>query len=202
MKKLVVATSNPGKLKEMEEYLTGLDWQLVLKPADLEIEETGKTFVENAILKASSVAKALGEWSIADDSGLAVDALDGAPGIYSARYADTDSDRIARLIKELAHTTNRKAQFVCAIALARPDGSIALQTEGVCHGEILQETRGSGGFGYDPIFYVPSQQQTFAEMSSETKNQVSHRGLAFAQLLPQIKQLTTNNIIPLDGTDN
>ena len=190
MKKLIVATSNPGKLQEMQEYLTGKNWELVLKPAELEIEETGKTFIENAIIKASEVAKALNEWSIADDSGLAVDALNGAPGIYSARYAKTEEDRINRLLKELGNNPNRQARFVCAIALSRPDGTIALQTEGVCHGEILTEIRGEGGFGYDPIFYVPSQQQTFAEMSSATKNKVSHRGIAFAQLLPQLKQLS------------
>ena len=190
MKKLIVATSNPGKLQEMQEYLTGKNWELVLKPAELEIEETGKTFIENAIIKASEVAKALNEWSIADDSGLAVDALNGAPGIYSARYAKTEEDRINRLLKELGNNPNRQARFVCAIALARPDGTIALQTEGVCQGEILTEIRGEGGFGYDPIFYVPSQQQTFAEMSSATKNKVSHRGIAFSQLLPQLKQLS------------
>lgn len=190
MTKLIVATSNPGKLSEMQEYLRGLNWELALKPAELDIEETGNTFVENAVLKASSVAKALGEWSIADDSGLAVDALFGAPGIYSARYAKSDRLRIERLLQELNGSTNRKAQFICAIAVARPDGSIALQSEGVCHGEILTETRGSDGFGYDPIFYVPSLQQTFAEMPSKTKNKVSHRGLAFEQLLPQLKQLT------------
>ena len=190
MKKLIVATSNPGKLQEMQEYLIGLDWELTLKPAELEIEETGNTFMENAIIKASQVAKALNEWSIADDSGLAVDALGGAPGIYSARYANTDKDRINRLLKELGNNPNRQAQFVCAIALSRPDGTIALQSEGVCYGEILTEIRGSGGFGYDPIFYVPSQQQTFAQMSSATKNKVSHRGIAFAQLLPQLEQLS------------
>ena len=190
MKKLIVATSNPGKLQEMQEYLTDLNWELALKPAELEIEETGSTFIENAIIKASEVAKALGQWSIADDSGLAVDALNGAPGIYSARYAKTDRERINRLLKELGNNTNRQAQFVCAIALSRPDGTIALQTEGVCKGEILTEIRGNGGFGYDPIFYVPSQQQTFAEMSPETKHKVSHRGIAFEQLLPQLKQLS------------
>lgn len=189
MKKLIVATSNPGKLQEMQEYLTGLDWELALKPAELEIEETGNTFMENAIIKASEVAKALARWSIADDSGLAVDALNGAPGIYSARYAKTDRERINRLLKELGNNPNRQAQFVCAIALSRPDGTIALQTKGVCKGEILTEIRGSGGFGYDPIFYVPSQQQTFAEMSPETKNKVSHRGIAFEQLLPQLNRI-------------
>lgn len=189
IKKLIVATSNPGKLQEMQEYLTGLEVELMLKPAELEIEETGHTFRENAVIKASEVAKAMGEWAIADDSGLAVDALNGAPGIYSARYGKSDQDRINRLLKELKNQPNRQAQFICAIAISRPDGTIALQTEGICHGEILTATRGENGFGYDPIFYVPNQQQTFAEMSPEIKNKVSHRGLAFEQLLPQLQQL-------------
>jgi XTP/dITP diphosphohydrolase len=189
MKKIIVATSNPGKLQEMQEYLTGLSVKLTLKPAELEIEETGINFRENAIIKASEVAKVMQEWAIADDSGLAVDALNGAPGIYSARYGNSDQDRIDRLLKELGNSPNRQAQFICAIAISRPDGTIALQTEGICHGEILTTTRGHNGFGYDPIFYVPSQQQTFAEMSPETKNKVSHRGLAFEQLLPQLQEL-------------
>lgn len=187
MRKLIVATGNPGKLREMQEYLTGLDWELQLKPAEIEIEETGTTFRENACLKASQVAKAVGEWAIADDSGLAVDALDGAPGIYSARYGKTDKDKIDRLLKELGQEKNRTAKFICALAIARPDGSIALQVEGICSGEILDSPRGEGGFGYDPIFYVPQMQQTFAEMSSQVKNKVSHRGKAFEQLLPQFQ---------------
>ncbi len=190
MRKLIVATGNPGKLHEMQEYLTGLPWQLALKPAELEIEETGVTFMENACLKASQVAQAMGEWAIADDSGLAVDALDGAPGIYSARYGKTDKDRIDRLLQELGTIANRKAKFVCAIAIASPDGAIALQTEGICHGEIVDSPRGDGGFGYDPIFYVPQQQQTFAEMSSTVKRQISHRGVAFEQLMPKLKELS------------
>ena len=190
MRKLIVATGNPGKLAEMQEYLVGLDWQLQLKPKELEIEETGTTFQENAVLKASMVAKAMGEWAIADDSGLAVDALNGAPGIYSARYGNTDRERIDRLLTELGDTDNRKAQFICAIAIARPDGSIALQTEGICSGEILYSSQGSGGFGYDPIFYVPSQQQTFAQMPPEVKNKISHRGRAFEELLPQLRNLS------------
>ncbi len=189
MRKLVVATGNPGKLQEMEEYLTGKNWVLTLKPQELEIEETGTTFRENACLKASQTAQAMGEWAIADDSGLAVDALNGAPGIYSARYGATDTERINRLLRELGDNPNRKAQFVCAIAIAAPDGSIALQTEGICPGEILDSPRGEGGFGYDPIFYVPQWQQTFAEMTPETKGKVSHRGLAFEQLLPQLKTI-------------
>ena len=193
MKKLVVATGNPGKLGEMQEYLNDLPWQLELKPADLEIEETGTTFSENACLKASQIAIATKKWAIADDSGLAVDALNGAPGLYSARYGNTDKERIARLLKELGDNPNRKAKFICAIAIALPDGEIALQTEGICLGEILKSPRGSGGFGYDPIFYVSERQQTFAEMSAATKNKVSHRGVAFAQLLPKLSQINTRS---------
>ncbi len=189
MKKLIVATGNPGKLQEMQEYLTELPWQLELKPAELDIEETGTTFIENACLKASQVAKAMGEWAIADDSGLVVDALDGAPGIYSARYGTTDKERIERLLRELGTTTNRQAKFVCAMAIASPDGAIALQTEGICQGEILDSPRGDGGFGYDPIFYVPQQQQTFAEMLSAVKHKISHRGVAFKHLLPKLQEL-------------
>ena len=188
-KLLVVATSNPGKVQEMQVYLQNLGWQLQLKPEELEIEETGETFIANACLKASEIAKATGEWSIADDSGLMVDALDGKPGIYSARYGKTDADRISRLLTELGSEQNRQAQFVCAIAIARPDGTIALQVEGICRGEILHSPRGTGGFGYDPIFYVPAQQQTFAEMTPEIKRSYSHRGQAFQALLPQIETL-------------
>lgn len=187
--KLVVATSNPGKLEEMQEYLTDLGWQLQLKPDELEIEETGTTFMDNACLKATQVAKALGEWAIADDSGLAVEALGGAPGIYSARWGKTDRERIERVLRELGDSPNRQAQFVCAVAIARPDGAIALQSEGICRGEILDAPRGTAGFGYDPIFWVPQQQQTFAEMKPTVKRQVSHRGQAFAQLLPKLRQI-------------
>lgn len=188
--KLVVATGNPGKLAEMQEYLTGLPWELELKPTEIDVDETGTTFIANARLKASEVAKAVGKWSIADDSGLAVDALGGAPGIYSARYGKTDKDRIDRLLKELDNIDNRQAKFVCALAIANPDGKIILETQGMRHGEILESPRGDNGFGYDPIFYDPSQQQTFAEMSSETKGKVSHRAVAFKLIMPELKQLS------------
>lgn len=184
--KLIVATSNSGKLKEMQEYLTEELWELQLKPEELEIEETGQTFAENACLKASQVAKRLGEWAIADDSGLAVDALDGAPGLYSSRYGKTDHDRITRLLRELENNPNRQAQFICAIAIARPDGTIATTTQGICQGEILYQPMGRGGFGYDPIFYVPEQDQTFAQMLPNVKREISHRGQAFKKLLPQL----------------
>jgi XTP/dITP diphosphohydrolase len=179
---LIVATSNPGKLREMQAYLKDTDWELKLKPEELEIEETGDTFADNACLKASEVAKATGHWAIADDSGLQVDALNGAPGVYSARYGTSDSDRIARLLRELGSEVNRKAQFMCVVAIASPDGNIAIQAEGICPGEILHAPRGDGGFGYDPIFYVPEKQLTFAQMTPELKKSVSHRGKAFAAL--------------------
>jgi XTP/dITP diphosphohydrolase len=187
---LVVATGNPGKLREIQPYLEGLNWELKLKPQELDIDETGMTFAENAVLKASQVAQATGEWAIADDSGLEVAALDNAPGIYSARYGSSDTDRIERLLRELGDSPDRSARFVCAIALARPDGTIALQTEGICPGEILTAPRGEGGFGYDPIFYVPEQGLTFAEMPHDVKQELSHRGRAFQALLPQLKALT------------
>lgn len=186
MTKLVVATGNPGKLKEMQAHLSDRAWELELKPEDLEIEETGQTFRENACLKATEVAKALSQWAIADDSGLAVDALDGAPGIYSARYGATDAERIQRLLSELGDSANRQAQFVCCIAIARPDGEVAALAEGICRGEILYEPRGDRGFGYDPIFYVPEHQLTFAQMQPELKRQISHRAQAFQKLLPQL----------------
>jgi len=185
-KLLVVATSNPGKLREMQAYLASSGWELTLKPEELEIEETGDTFADNACLKAAEVAKATGKWAIADDSGLQVDALKGAPGVYSARYGKTDIDRIARLLKELGDEINRQAQFVCVVAIASPEGNIILQCEGICRGEILHAPRGDGGFGYDPVFYVPEKQLTFAQMTPEVKKSVSHRGKAFAVLVPQI----------------
>lgn len=184
---LVVATGNPGKLKEMQEYLGDFDWQLQLKPPELDIEETGTTFMANAELKASAVAKATGHWAIADDSGLEVAALGGAPGIYSARYGENDQERISRLLRELGEETNRQAQFVCALAIARPDGVIAVQVTGTCPGEILHSPRGSNGFGYDPIFYCPTAGMTFAEMTSAEKRRHSHRGQAFQLLLPQLQ---------------
>ncbi|MBE9208194.1 RdgB/HAM1 family non-canonical purine NTP pyrophosphatase [Nostoc sp. LEGE 06077] len=188
-KLLVVATSNAGKLREMQAYLANSGWELTLKPEELEVEETGETFAANACLKASEVAKATGEWAIADDSGLEVDALNGIPGVYSARYGKTDAERISRLLTELGNESNRQAQFVCAVAIARPDGEIVLQCEGICRGEILHAARGDGGFGYDPVFYVPEKQLTFAQMSPEVKKSVSHRGNAFAVLIPQLSTI-------------
>lgn len=187
---VVVATGNPGKLAELKDYLQVLDWDLALKPKEIEVEETGETFIENARLKASEVAIATQSWAIADDSGLSVKALGGAPGVYSARYGTSDADRINRVLSELGDEPDRSAEFVCAIALARPDGTIALETEGRCPGSILTAGKGAGGFGYDPIFYVQTQGKTFAQMSDAEKERYSHRGIAFEQLMPALKQLS------------
>jgi XTP/dITP diphosphohydrolase len=186
---LIVATGNPGKLVEMQACLQGLPVDLRLKPPEIDVDETGQTFLDNARLKASQVAQATGEWAIADDSGLSIEALQGAPGIYSARYGKDDADRIARVLKELTGVQDRRACFVCAVAVARPDGSLALEVEARAPGRILEEPRGDGGFGYDPIFWLPELDRTFAELPPEQKHQVSHRGRAFAQLVPQLRDL-------------
>ncbi len=189
MRSLLVATQNPGKLREMEFYLRDHPWSLELMPQDLDIEETGLDFRENAMLKASQTALKTGMWAIADDSGLEVDALNGAPGIYSARYANTDIARIERLLRELDRKTNRQAQFVCVIAIADPNGTIVAEAQGICRGEILTTPQGTHGFGYDPIFWVPEFQQSFAQMSQELKRSISHRSKAFEAILPKLKTL-------------
>ncbi|HLP91866.1 MAG TPA: RdgB/HAM1 family non-canonical purine NTP pyrophosphatase [Nostocaceae cyanobacterium] len=191
-KLLIVATGNPGKLREMQAYLADSGWQLTLKPDNFDVEETGTTFAENARLKAAEVAKFTGQWAIADDSGLAVDALNDVPGVYSARYGQTDSERITRLLTELGNNKNRKAQFICSIAVANPQGEIVLESIGSCQGEILYSPRGAGGFGYDPIFYVPEKQLTFAEMQPEEKKSISHRGNALKVLQPQLLALLSS----------
>jgi XTP/dITP diphosphohydrolase len=188
-KLLVVATGNPGKLREMQAYLADAGWELTLKPEDLDVEETGETFAENACLKASEIAKVTGNWAIADDSGLAVNALNGSPGVYSARYGSSDTERITRLLTELGDEKNRQAKFVCAIAVANPQGEIIIQSEGICHGEILFAPSGDGGFGYDPVFYVPEKQLTFAQMTTDLKKSISHRGNALKALVPQLKKV-------------
>ncbi len=179
----------------MQAYLSDSAWELSLKPAELDVDETGDTFAANACQKASEVAIALNCWAIADDSGLQVDALGGAPGIYSARYARTDPARIDRVLRELGDNLDRGAQFTCVVAVARPDGTIATQSEGICRGEILTAPRGVDGFGYDPIFYVPQQQLTFAEMSKDIKRSISHRGKAFAIISDRLTQIASDERI-------
>ncbi|MGA7954385.1 MAG: RdgB/HAM1 family non-canonical purine NTP pyrophosphatase [Gloeobacterales cyanobacterium] len=184
-KNLVLASGNPGKLKELQNYLEPTGWRVEAKPTDLEPEETGATFSENARIKAQAVATFLGKPALADDSGLEVRSLAGRPGVHSARYGPNDQGRINRLLAELKDQADRSARFVCALCIVGPDGSVWLETEGICEGEILTEPRGTGGFGYDPVFYVPQLDKTFAQLTSEEKLQYSHRGKALSALKEQ-----------------
>ena len=187
LQRLVIASGNTGKISEFRSYLADLGVTLVAKPDSIDVEETGVTFIENAHLKASQVAIATHEWAIADDSGLEVFALNNAPGVLSARYADTDRDRISRVLNELKDHSNRDAQFVCAIAIASPDGAIAADAIGICKGAIADAPRGNGGFGYDPIFFVPELQQTFGEIPPEVKAKISHRANALKILRTKVQ---------------
>ena len=186
---LVIASGNAGKVREFGHLLAALHLEIRPQPEGLEVEETGATFAENARLKAAAVARATGCWALADDSGLSVEALGGAPGVHSARYATTDEARIGRLLRELAGAGDRSAQFTAALAVADPSGAIRLEVEGICPGVILEETRGRGGFGYDPVFFVPETGLTYAEMDKELKGRIGHRGKAFALLAPQLQTL-------------
>lgn len=193
--KLLIASNNRGKLHEFTEILPVLVADLYT-PADLslnlEVEETGATYAENAQLKAVAFAHASGLLAVGDDSGLEVDALAGAPGLYSARYAGhgvSDADRRAKLIGELrAVPAPRPARFRCAIAVAVPAGEVRL-FEGTCEGQIILEERGANGFGYDPIFFMPEHNATMAELPSALKNQISHRARAALAAMPYLQNL-------------
>ncbi|MEY4297985.1 MAG: RdgB/HAM1 family non-canonical purine pyrophosphatase [Cyanobacteriota bacterium] len=205
---LVIASGNAGKVREFSALLAGLNLETRPQPEGLEVEETGSTFAENARLKAVAVARATGCWALADDSGLSVEALGGAPGVQSARYADSDTARIERLLRELASANpstasadqpagaNRNAHFTAALALADPRGEVVLEVEGRCPGTILEAPRGSGGFGYDPIFFVPEIGLSFAEMAPAQKAELGHRGRAFAALKPQLAALLGRSPTP------
>ena len=183
--KLLIATHNPGKVREYEELLAGLPLELTYPAQEglgIEVAETGKSFAENARLKAAAYARASGLLTLADDSGLEVDALGGEPGIHSARYAGkgaSDEERYRLLLEKLKESPweERTARFRCVIAVATPDGRIHT-AEGTCEGIIAFEPRGEHGFGYDPVFYLEEYGKTMAELSSETKNKISHRANA------------------------
>jgi XTP/dITP diphosphohydrolase len=190
--KLVVATGNAGKLGEMREILAPLGFEL-LSLADLDLpspEETGETFQDNADLKARAAAQSR-LWALGDDSGLCVDALDGGPGVLSARYAPTDVERRARLLQAVAASgRGRAAHFFCAVALAAPDGERIFRADGRVDGAIALAARGTNGFGYDPIFEpVERPGRTLAELDSEDKNRLSHRGRALERLRPLLERL-------------
>jgi XTP/dITP diphosphohydrolase len=185
---ILIATTNQGKVAEIRSLVKGLPTEF-LSLADLpdipEVIEDGTTFEENALKKAREIAQATGMVTLADDSGLCVDALNGRPGVHSARYAGenaSDEDKYRRILKEMQDVSDseRSARFVCALALVAPNGE-GIIFQGVCEGLITQEPRGSSGFGYDPIFYFEEAGCTFAEMDRQTKNQVSHRGHALRQ---------------------
>lgn len=196
---LVIASGNAGKVREFARLLVSMGLDISPMPQDLEVEETGATFAENACLKAVAVAQATGCWALADDSGLEVAALGGAPGVQSARYAATDGDRIERLLKDLARAEqdarkdqregDRRARFVAALALADPRGQVVVEVEGVCEGTILPAPLGEGGFGYDPVFWVEEAGQSFAQMDPAVKARFSHRGRAFQALKPRLQDL-------------
>ena len=182
--RLVVATKNPGKVRELRALLGDLPLELLPAEEMPEVEETGVTFGENALLKARAAAEWSGEWALADDSGLEVDALDGAPGVYSNRFAGentTEAARTCRLLELLRDVPpeSRTARYRAAVAIAAPDGRVWV-TEGACEGLIVDEPRGVHGFGYDPHFYVPEHGQTMAELDPDLKNRISHRARALA----------------------
>jgi XTP/dITP diphosphohydrolase len=191
---LLIATTNLGKIREFRQMLGGrpdLQFTDLTEHAGLPIvEETGSTFLANAYLKAGQYARKLQVWSVADDSGLAVDALNGSPGILSARWAAShqagagDSDNNALLLRQLAQVPaeRRFARFVCSLALADPAGRVVLTASDAVEGQILSEPRGEGGFGYDPLFFVPSLGMTTAQLPPEQKHRISHRGKALRRL--------------------
>jgi XTP/dITP diphosphohydrolase len=200
MKRIIFATSNEGKMNEIRAILKGMDIELLsLRDAgiDIDIEENGKTFEENAIIKAETVCKLTGEVVLADDSGLEVDYLDKAPGIYSARFLGENTPYVVKnnyIIDQLHNIEKerRSARFVCVIACSFPDGNIITRT-GIVEGYIAESISGSNGFGYDPIFYMPKYDCTTADMSTELKNQISHRARALHAMKEVLLQLISMN---------
>ncbi len=194
---LVLGSRNRKKSQEIAELLAPYDIQLVSVsefPDVPEVVEDGNTFAENAMKKASEVSQQIHKWCLAEDSGLTVDALSGAPGIYSARFSGedaTDEKNNAKLIQELEAVpiAKRGAGYVCEIALSDPSGEIRLQAKGTCRGQITEAPRGENGFGYDPYFLIPEYHRTFGELSSAVKQQLSHRSRAFHRFIPQLVQL-------------
>jgi XTP/dITP diphosphohydrolase len=194
---LLLGTRNPGKVREIKSILAGSGWSLSSLQAFPDVDtpdETGATYAENAILKAGFYASATGMCALADDSGLEVEALDGAPGVFSARYAGenaSDADRRALLLSELAKipNVNRRARFVAAVAISDAKGSVVNVSEGICEGTIISSPRGDGGFGYDPLFVPDGFNQTFAELPEDVKNIISHRGRALISTRDFLSQL-------------
>lgn len=195
--KIVFATGNAHKLKEIQEIACNTEIEFILPSDGFNPVENGKTFEENSYIKAKEAARVSGSISLADDSGLCVNALNGAPGIHSARYAETPQARIDKLLTALEGTDNRKAKFVCAMTLVDSNGDILFQTRGECHGKIAKKQSGVNGFGYDPVFLVEETEngsvttdnlKTMAEMSEDEKNKISHRGRALRKVLEYLRK--------------
>ena len=194
--KLILASNNKKKLRELGEILSDMDVELLSQReagCDFEVEETGTTFAENAYLKAKAVADATGLAAVADDSGLMVEALNGEPGVYSARYATggheaSDKEKYEYLLSKLVNVEHRAAKFVSSICCILPDGSI-IRTEGECRGEILREPAGEGGFGYDPVFMPQGYDRSMAELGTEVKNRISHRANALREFKKKLREL-------------
>ena len=189
MKRLYLASKNQGKIKEYKKLLYEVNCQLLLQPKSIEVEENGLSFRENAFKKASEVSKKTSNYAIADDSGICIDALDGKPGIYSSRFAENDQKRIERVLNELRGEKNRAAFFVANICVCSPNGSIILESEAKCFGNIIFKPRGNIGFGYDPIFEESLSKLTFAEMNNDIKDSYSHRGKALKKIIPQLLKI-------------
>ena len=186
---IIIATSNEHKVKEINAIVKGAGIKFVLPPEGFDPVENGNTFEENSYIKAKAAWENTHNWVLADDSGLCIDALNGAPGIYSARYAETPQKRIDRVLKELEKEAIRTARFKCSMTLLNPKGEIAFAYTGVCEGSIVEKQRGVNGFGYDPIFLVKGSKKTMAELSEEEKNSLSHRGKALKEVLKYLKSL-------------
>lgn len=197
---LVLGTHNQKKCKELRQLLEPLGYSLSsLAECEnpIEVEETGETFIENARLKAIQQARHLNQWTIGEDSGLCVPALDGAPGVYSARYSGldaTDEMNNEKLLSEMASLSGgqRRAYYISTVVLADPSGNIMLEADGKCWGQIIKAYRGSGGFGYDPLFEIPEYHQTFAELGSMVKAVLSHRGRALAKFIRGLNHLSSS----------
>lgn len=187
--KIVFATGNPHKLSEINEISKNSGIEFVLPPKEFNPDETGKTFEENSYIKAKEAAKLSNCISLADDSGLCVEALNGEPGIYSARYAETPQKRIDKLLKNLTPFTNRNAKFVCAMILVDESGKIINKSIGECHGQIAKKQSGLNGFGYDPVFLVNGYDNlTMSDMSEDQKNKISHRSVALNKMIKFIQE--------------
>lgn len=184
---IILASSNEHKVKEINAIVEGSGIKFVLPPKGFDPIEDGKTFEENSFIKAKSAWELGRNWTLADDSGLCIDALGGAPGIHSARYAETPLARIERVLSEMKDKKDRNACFKCCMTLLNPKGELAFSFTGICEGSIIDEQRGINGFGYDPIFLLKNSDKTMAELSEEEKNKVSHRGKALESVLVFLK---------------